>query len=238
MMKQGQNSVLLKAEIKYICPQKKHKKLWELQCLGELRRNSLRQYTSREQPRQQNSSAAPRSAVQVWPISHEIFLYQKKKREKAAFSFKGNLIKLEIRSLLWILHTAYNKRLLTAKIPNSSRNLCPLSNTSRTFALITPPLTQGAQTPSDFRGTTTSNVPLSNISLQILFNTGSLHTLKRSGNEGGFLWLEFHPRVKAETIQERNGRHWFSNRFIHIAKRTPEGGGGKGWVLISLTYRH
>lgn len=35
-----------------------------------------------------------------------------------------------------------------------------------------------------------------------------------SGNEGDCLWLEFHPWVKAETIQEETA----VNKFIHIKK--------------------
>lgn len=41
-------------------------------------------------------------------------------------------------------------------------------------------------------------LPLSNGCLQILFTT------THSGNGGDCLWLEFHPQVKAQTIQERN----------------------------------
>lgn len=47
-------------------------------------------------------------------------------------------------------------------------------------------------------------LPLSNACLQMLFTT------THSGNEGDCLWLEFHPQVKAQTIQERN-----CSQYIH-----------------------
>lgn len=58
------------------------------------------------------------------------------KREQEALSFKGNPIKSEVKSLLWIHHTVVHQMLLTVKILPSALKLCLLWKTSSAFALI------------------------------------------------------------------------------------------------------